>query len=474
MQNLLLKINSSGTITSVNIESGGIGYGVTSTSVRVDASGKGAGFRPNLQKWRVNQFRKNLSNLNDDDVFISTPTNRLFGLQCSYAYAPRNLRKISYANDADGNVLFGKKDLSIINGVESNSDQHSPILGWAYDGNPIYGPYGYSRRDGGDIVQIKSGYVEEASKKDNRPPVSAFPPEFFVEDFTFKVSNDDSVLDENNGRFCITPEYPNGTYAYFATFDSTSASDGVFKNFKKPIFPYLIGDKYNSRPNKFNFSRVSNQTDFDINKSNAIRNSYSLSMNKDFSGYDYLTESYKFVKQDSNIDFVTKGGVNSVGITSGGINYKVNDRVIFDQNVPNSFDAQAKVTKLKGSISGISVSKESISGIKFYRDFGKTFVGIASTSLNLQNGVTVNIGGLSTTRSELVGSYKIGISSTRLILSQGIGTAGATGIVTFFNVEGNIGGIRPNDRFKVGLSTEIVKVLEVDTSLFSNQSIKTS
>ena len=108
-------------ITSVNIESGGIGYGVTSTSVRVDASGKGAGFSPNLQKWRVNQFRKNLSNLNDDDVFISTPTNRLFGLQCSYTYAPRNLRRISYANDADGNILFGKKDLSIINGVESKA-----------------------------------------------------------------------------------------------------------------------------------------------------------------------------------------------------------------------------------------------------------------------------------------------------------------------------------------------------------------
>ena len=42
MQNSLL-IKLSGTITSVNIESGGIGYGVTTTSVRVDASGKGAG-----------------------------------------------------------------------------------------------------------------------------------------------------------------------------------------------------------------------------------------------------------------------------------------------------------------------------------------------------------------------------------------------------------------------------------------------
>ena len=56
MQNSLPVINSSGTITSVNIESGGIGYGTTTTTVRVDASGKNAGFKPTLQKWRVNQF----------------------------------------------------------------------------------------------------------------------------------------------------------------------------------------------------------------------------------------------------------------------------------------------------------------------------------------------------------------------------------------------------------------------------------
>ena len=158
--------------------------------------------------------------------------------------------------------------------------------------------------------------------------------------------------------------------------------------------------------------------------------------------------------------------INSVGITSGGINYKVNDRLIFDQNVSNSSDAQARVTKLKGSISEISVSKESISDVSFFSDkkFKNVITGIASTSLNLQNGVTVNIGGLSTTRSDLLEQpYKIGISSTRLILSQGIGTVGATGVVTFFNVEGNLERIRTNDRFKVGLSTETVKVLEVDT-----------
>ena len=74
----------------------------------------------------------------------------------------------------------------------------------------------------------------------------------------------------------------------------------------------------------------------------------------------------------------------------------------------------------------------------------------------------VNVAGLSTTRNNLVGSYPIGISSNRLILRQGIGTAGATGIVTFFNVQGSLEDIRTNDRYKVGVSTEIVKVLEVD------------
>ena len=457
------ELNSSGNIISVNIQSSGIGYGVTSTSVRVDPSGKGIKFNPELQKWRVNEFRKNLSNLNDDDVFISTPTNRLFELQCSYVYAPRNLRRISYANDPDGNILYGKKDLTLINNVESNSDQHSPIIGWAYDGNPIYGPYGYSTRTGGSIVQLKSGYVDETIKKFNRPPVSVFPPEFFVEDFTYKTSSDESVLDENNGRFCITPEYPNGTYAYFTTLDSTAASDGIFKNFKKPKFPYLIGNEFHSVPNKFNFSRLSNQEDFDLNKSNSIRNVLPYSFNKDFSGYDYVRESYKFVNQDTNIDFAEKGKVDSIGITSGGRNYRINDRVVFDPSVDSSFKADGKITLLNGvSISEINVDSTKISNIEFHRQTTNTFVGIASTALNLKNNTKVRVGGLTTTTSFLEGAYNIGVSSSKLVLTQGIGTVTATGIVTFFNISGNLSDVRENDIFKVGVGTEQIKVLNVD------------
>ena len=70
-------------------------------------------------------------------------------------------------------------------------------------------PYGYEKSTGGSVTQLNSGYSIDL--KTNRPPTSVFPQEFFVEDFTWNSNTDESYLDENNGRFGITPEYPNGT-----------------------------------------------------------------------------------------------------------------------------------------------------------------------------------------------------------------------------------------------------------------------
>ena len=61
-------------------------------------------------------------------------------------YATKKIREIVYANDQDGNILYGRKDLRKLSNKEINSTDHSPIIGWAYDGNPIYGPYGYSNK----------------------------------------------------------------------------------------------------------------------------------------------------------------------------------------------------------------------------------------------------------------------------------------------------------------------------------------
>ena len=100
-------------------------------------------------------------------------------------------------------------------------------MGWAYDGNPIYGPYGYVKRSGGVVAQMQSGY--SLNLPDQRPPTSLYPAGFFVEDYTYKDVEDPTVLDENNGRFCITPEFPEGTYAYCTTINNGSSdSGGVF------------------------------------------------------------------------------------------------------------------------------------------------------------------------------------------------------------------------------------------------------
>ena len=119
---------------------------------------------------------------------------------------------------------------------------------------------------------MKSSYKLNSSRVGG-PPTSIFPLGFFVEDYTYYESSEDDYLDENNGRFCITPDYPNGTYAYFTTINSnTVESSGAFRNYRLPTFPYVLGDKYYSTPNEFNFKTSSNQDDYDVADNKWCRN----------------------------------------------------------------------------------------------------------------------------------------------------------------------------------------------------------
>jgi len=114
-----------------------------------------------------------------------------------------------------------------------DSTRHSPLIGFAYDGFPIYGAYGYKNTDGtGGITRMKSGYSLRNIMVRNTSPTgqtvtsgpnvsSTYPLGYFREDYEFITHpSDPDYLDASNGRFCITPEYPNGTYAYFATVDA--------------------------------------------------------------------------------------------------------------------------------------------------------------------------------------------------------------------------------------------------------------
>ncbi|HXC04637.1 MAG TPA: YHYH protein, partial [Bacteroidia bacterium] len=126
----------------------------------------------------------------------------------------------------------------------SNASVHSPIIGYAFDGFPIYGPYAYTNTNGtGAIKRMTPSYqVTTATTRTNGPAmntavtIAGHPSTYyagtFLEDYIYTPGLGD--LDQYNGRFCITPEYPAGIYAYFVTVDSTGG----------PIYPYVLGPQY--------------------------------------------------------------------------------------------------------------------------------------------------------------------------------------------------------------------------------------
>lgn len=154
--------------------------------------------------------------------------------------------------------------------------KHSPILGWTDDGYPVYGPYGYSNptNPASSVRRMVSGFVlrNGANGSDNLlqtgrgtlpvwdarelgrsvglqtsetgPNISErYPIGHYIEDYAYlgdlgKAQGKDFDLDECNGRWCVTPEFPNGIYAYFTTIDAKG----------RPAYPYIMGRKFHGNP----------------------------------------------------------------------------------------------------------------------------------------------------------------------------------------------------------------------------------
>jgi hypothetical protein len=128
-----------------------------------------------------------------------------------------------------------------------NTSEHSPLIGFAYDGFPIYGAYGYANADGtGGIVRIKSSYqlrnittrtvwADGTDVLDGPAVSTTYPLGYFIQDYEYVAhASQDDYLDEHNGRFCVTPEYPSGIYCYFATVDANHNS----------YYPYAVGPTF--------------------------------------------------------------------------------------------------------------------------------------------------------------------------------------------------------------------------------------
>ena len=132
-------------------------------------------------------------------------------------------------------------EIPYLSGSLTHGNGHSKIIGISLDGYPIYGPFGYNNPlDPTSGVRIMvSGYTMKNQSYRTGTAASdlaEYPMGIFVQDFEFTDAGD---LDEHNGRYCKTPDYPNGTYAYFVTVNNAT----LF-----PAYPYVIGNTYYATP----------------------------------------------------------------------------------------------------------------------------------------------------------------------------------------------------------------------------------
>lgn len=166
-----------GQIESVRKVSGGRFYTRGYTTVIVESVGRNASAKAEIKKWVYDRYNRVKNNLDSSNGTILANYNLTRDYGYAYIANPTNVRKRAYLTQAEYTNNLGSQNV------------HSPILGYAYDGNPIYGPYGYSNPvdSTSSITRLSSGYQLRGSRL-NGPDTGLYPLGTFVDDYKWVPS----------------------------------------------------------------------------------------------------------------------------------------------------------------------------------------------------------------------------------------------------------------------------------------------
>ena len=384
-----------GRVLSVEITNRGIGYTQGLTTVRLESVGDFAEFTPQVFEWNRNLQYDLVNKYDGARGYVFTGLNNQFGGEYAHLSDPKELRYVV------GDNVFLNPVTQQFQEVASNFE-HSPILGWAYDGNPIYGPYGYidPTDQNSGIRRLRTSYklkdnvvFDQATNPNpariDGPELSTYPAGSFVADYTYDFQSGD--LDNYNGRFCKTPQYPDGTYAYFITIDASEA--GIAE------FPYILGPQFNSLPDNWNFAQGATQenipqdvvryrdpyvnVDIDVDRqpnqeadvltteiegypiifeiqdsnndgiidANEQQEILEMSEEATLQIYDYFPQVSEESRVDIEVETTTQfedAQIDGFVIENPGVSYQVNDTVFFDDEGTGGFGASALIESVKG------------------------------------------------------------------------------------------------------------------------------
>ena len=389
-----------GKVISVQITNRGVGYTQGNTAVRLEAVGQLATFEADVFQWNKNLEYGLSSKYDIARGYVFTGFNNQYGGEYAHVSDPKELRYVV----GDNVILDPETNQFKEEGTETGAAiTHSPILGWAFDGSPIYGPYGYidPTDQSGGIRRMRSSYrlksnvvydidTNPTPARIDGPSLTTYPAGQFVDDYEYAFQQGD--LDPYNGRFCKTPEYPDGIYAYFITIDASEAG--------LPVFPYIIGPQFNSVVDTWNLSQKATQenipadvsrfrdpydeVDIDIDRQpnqqsdqlvteregdlilfetedidgdgiispNEIATNQVMTEEAALQIYDYFPRVSTESRVDIEVETTTKfenAQIDGFVIENSGVSYQVNDTLFFDNTGTDGFGASAQVESVQGA-----------------------------------------------------------------------------------------------------------------------------
>ena len=301
-------VNTDGNITGFDKIDEGNFYNQNTVIVDIIPVGEDATGIPLLKEWNFNRFNRIENELDTEYGYIFQNYN--ISLEYGYGYVG-NPKALRVALNDNINTA----------GTEPATKTHSPIIGFAYDGNPIYGPFGYENPldPNSSIVRMTSSYSLNGTRKEG-PSLSKYPLGSFNNDYTY--THKSGTLDENNGRFTVTPDFPKGTYAYFITIDSNQV----------PQYPYILGENFYSLPVDSNYNSNINQDDIPKNSKK------------------YLIPGMQGNGEGviASIGEVKSGTVDSIDVIRSSNNFSVNSQLYFDNRGTEGSEVESIISSVKG------------------------------------------------------------------------------------------------------------------------------
>ena len=294
------------------------------------------------------------------------------------------------------------------NDILDNFILHSLPIVVSYDGIPIYGGKRVLKERNKSLIVLKSdasnlaAYTAQFAESESRyrlkytevsagtsgaitltttagtkyvtldrpggPSITKYPIGTFIEDYEYvePVSGDstyfspDDALDEHNGRFSITPEFPGGRYCYFSTTKSydpiTNAlveSSGANNNgIGFNGFPYFIGDEFASEYDDYMNNKCRTNDKIPSIFTRSFEKNIDAIPELGFAGLEhndeYPKENTSITKTVAQTSSITPGTVDSVIIESKGDNYRVGDKLIVDNNLTSGGGFSGIVSKVGG------------------------------------------------------------------------------------------------------------------------------